>query len=276
MSANRSSIFTEHPTLCGHRGLGSGEVDGHRENTLGSYLACVQAGMSWVEVDLRVTADDVLVCEHFPTTPDGRYIIELTAADTDAAGIMRLTELFEVLPTHVGIDLDIKSSVEDALREAAATTAATLGRLIRPEASRRPLLLTSFDPAALLIARELAPRVPAGLLTWARFPLRKAIPAVKHLGLQAVAAHVGSFSGPNENDRAPFFREAAWSIDLAHRAGLDVMSWCPSGPQLTTLTEAGVDCHVVNDARAAFAQLLDSAPAPPASGGSDDTRPAVS
>lgn len=252
MSASRSSIFATHPTLCGHRGLGSGEVDGHRENTLGSYLACVDAGLDWVEVDLRLTADDVLVCEHFPTAPDGRFIIELTAAETDAAGILRLSELFEALPSRVGINLDVKSSVEDALRDAAATTAAVLGRLIGPESRRRPLLMTSFDPAALLIARGITPQVPAGLLTWARFPLRKAIPAAKHLGLQAVAAHVGSFSGPNENDRAPVFREAQWTIDLAHRAGLDVMSWCPAGEQLDLLSRAGVDCHVVNDAAAAL------------------------
>lgn len=255
MSGTRSSIFAAHPTLCGHRGLGSGTVDGHAENSLSSFLACVDAGLDWVEVDLRITADDVLVCAHFPTTPDGRFIIELTATETDKVGILRLSDLFEAMPAQVGIDLDIKSSVEDALREAPATTAATLGRMIGPEARRRPLLMTSFDPAALLIARERAPQVPAGLLTWARFPLRKAIPAARHLGLQAVAAHVGSFDGPNENDRAPVFREAAWSIDLAHRAGLDVMSWCPSGEAIGTLTEAGVDCHVVNDAARALAAL---------------------
>jgi glycerophosphoryl diester phosphodiesterase len=255
MPGTRSSIFADAPTLCGHRGLGSGVVDGHRENTLGSFLACVDAGLDWVEVDLRVTSDGVVVCEHFPTIADGRYIVEVTAADTDAAGIMRLTELFEALPPHVGVNLDIKSAVEDALREASATTAATLGRLAHRHAARRPLLMTSFDPAALLIARELAPFVPAGLLTWARFPLRKAIPAAKHLGLQAVVAHVGSFSGPNENDRAPVFRDVAWTVDLAHRAGLDVMSWCPTAEALSMLTDAGVDAHVVNDAGRALAQL---------------------
>jgi glycerophosphoryl diester phosphodiesterase len=266
MTRSRSSIFAEHPTLCGHRGLGSGEVDGHLENSLGSFRACVEAGLDWVEVDLRVTADDVLVCEHFPALADGRYIIEIPAAETDAAGVMRLTELFEALPQRIGINLDIKSSVEDALREASATTAAVLGRLIRGESKRRPLLMTSFDPAALVIARELAPRVPAGLLTWHSFPLRKAVPAARHLGLQAVVAHVGSFEGPNENDKAPLIREAAWTVDLAHRAGLDVMSWCPSPDEMTTLTEAGVDCHVVNDAAHALSLLRRAAGVEPVSG----------
>jgi glycerophosphoryl diester phosphodiesterase len=257
MSGTRSSIFTEHPALCGHRGLGSGTVDGHRENSLSSYLACVEAGLDWVEVDLRVTADDVVVCEHYPTIADGRFIVEIPATETDAAGVMRLGELLEALPERIGVNLDIKSAVEDALRERSATTAASIGRMIRAHAGRRPLLMTSFDPAALLMAREHAPGIPAGLLTWPRFPLRKAVPAAKHLGFQAVVAHVGSFSGPNENDRAPIFRDAAWTIDLAHRAGLDVMSWCPSLEAMATLTEAGVDCHVVNGAAQALQHLRD-------------------
>jgi hypothetical protein len=33
------------------------------------------------------------------------------------------------------------------------------------------------------------------------------------------------------------------------------MSWCPTDRTLTTLTEAGVDCHVVNDAARALQQL---------------------
>jgi glycerophosphoryl diester phosphodiesterase len=241
-----SSIFDERPTLCGHRGLGSGEVAGQRENSLGSFLAAVDLGLGWVEVDLRVTADDVVVCEHSPTAPDGRFLIDLPAEETDRLGMLRLTELFDSLPVGVGIDLDIKTSAEDALRPRSATTAATVGRLAASESRRRRLLATSFDPAALLIIRETAPGVPAGLLTWHRFPLRKAIPAAKHLGLQAVVAHTESF-GPNSSDRVPVFRAAAWSVDLAHSVGLDVIAWCPSGDLIDTLTDAGVDAHVVND-----------------------------
>jgi glycerophosphoryl diester phosphodiesterase len=85
--------------------------------------------------------------------------------------------------------------------------------------------------------------------------LRKAVPAAKHLGFQAVVSHIGSFTGPNENDRAPIFRDAAWTVDLAHRAGLDVMSWCPTADAMAELTQAGVDCHVVNDAARALQQL---------------------
>ena len=34
------------PVVIGHRGLGAGEVDGHPENTLGSFLAAAEATFS--------------------------------------------------------------------------------------------------------------------------------------------------------------------------------------------------------------------------------------
>jgi glycerophosphoryl diester phosphodiesterase len=93
-----------------------------------------------------------------------------------------------------------------------------------------------------------------------RFPLRKAIPAARHLGLQVVAAHVGSFS-VNDTDTAPVHREAAWSVDVAHRAGLEVAAWCPKPDEMPLMLEAGVDCFVVNDAPTAvktFRELTDA------------------
>jgi len=241
-------VFADPPVLCGHRGMGKGEVDGHQENTLGSFLAAVECGLDWLEVDVRTTSDGVLVTAHYPTLPDGRFFTDVAYADS--GDLLRVTDLLDALPEHVGVDLDIKSSAEDALRERDATTAAAVGRLAATEVRRRPVLMTSFDPAAVLIAREQAPDVPGGLLTWVRFPLRKAIPAARHLGLQAVAAHVGSFS-VNDTDTAPVHREAAWSVDVAHRAGLEVIAWCPNTDEMPVLLEAGVDCFVVNDVAAA-------------------------
>ena len=232
--------------------MGRGVVDGYTENTLESFLAAVDCGLSWLEVDARTTADGVLVAAHFPTLPDGRFFAELAVDDCD--GALRITDLLDALPEHVGVDLDIKTTAEDALRPRESTTAAAVGRLAAAEVRRRPLLLTSFDPSAVLIARELAPTVPAGLLTWVRFPLRKAIPAARHLGLEVVAVHVDSF-GANEADRAPVHRDAAWSVDVAHRAGLEVIAWCPGVDDLGRFVDAGVDCLVVNDVPAATRAL---------------------
>jgi glycerophosphoryl diester phosphodiesterase len=114
------------------------------------------------------------------------------------------------------------------------------------EQSRRRVLATSFDPAALLIVRERAPAVPLGLITWTRFPLRKAIPAAAHLGVEVVAAHFESFpleGGPVRRGE----REASRSVGVAHAAGLQVAAWCPPSGAARQLIAAGVDCLVVDD-----------------------------
>jgi glycerophosphoryl diester phosphodiesterase len=81
--------------------------------------------------------------------------------------------------------------------------------------------------------------VPLGLLTWIRFPLRKAIPAARHLGLDVVAAHVESFPP-----------DAGPPVRVAHEAGLEVAAWCPLAEEREPLLAAGVDCLVIDDVTA--------------------------
>jgi glycerophosphoryl diester phosphodiesterase len=235
-------VFADVPVLCGHRGSGRGAA----ENTLPSFRAAVQAGMSWVEVDARVTADRVLVARHDAVVEDGRYVSELSSRETDELGLMRVADLLEDLPAGIGVDVDLKTSLEDAQRPRGETTAALVADLVADE--RRPLLVTSFDPAALMIVRERAPQIPLGLLTWVRFPLRKAIPAAVHLGVQVVAPHAESL-GLRQEVPLVGERPIAESIRVAHDAGLQVVAWCPLPAEREVLIEAGIDCLVVDDVR---------------------------
>lgn len=223
------SVFGDTPVLCGHRGMGRGD----EENTLPSFRAAVAAGLRWVEVDARATADGVLVARHDPELEDGRAIADLTAAETDDAGLMRVEDLFAEMPSGVSIDVEVKTALEDTLRPRERTTAALAAALVARH--DRHVLVTSFDPAALVIVRERLPAVPLGLLTWIRFPLRKAIPAARHLGLDVVAAHVESF--PPDADRP---------VRVAHEAGLEVAAWCPAPEERGALLAAGVDCLVID------------------------------
>jgi glycerophosphoryl diester phosphodiesterase len=156
---------------------------------------------------------------------------------------MRVAELLEDLPPEIGIDLEVKSAIEDALRPRDETTAARVADLA---ATRPGVLVTSFDASVLGIVRERAPRVPIGLLTWRRFPLRKAIPAAVHLGAQVIAPEVESFGlrGATMLNERPI----ADSIRIAHQAGLQVVAWCPRREEREPLTAAGVDCLIVDDA----------------------------
>jgi glycerophosphoryl diester phosphodiesterase len=244
------TVFADPPVLCGHRGSGQGIVGGQRENTLGSCRAAVEYGLGWIEVDARITADGVLVARHDPVADDGRFVADISSAETDELGLMRLGDLLEDLPPAVAVDVDVKTSLEDALRPRASTTAGLVADLVGRESARRRILVTSFDPAALLIVRERAPTVPLGLLTWIRFPLRKAIAAAVHLGTDVVAAHVESFP-LSEASGATGEREIATSVAIAHEAGLQVAAWCPGPAEVDVLIEAGVDCLFVDDVPAA-------------------------
>ena len=235
-------VFVDVPVLCGHRGSGRGPG----ENTIPSFRAAVAAGLPWVEVDARTNADGVLVAYHEAVVADGRYVSQLRSQETDELGLMRVGDLLEDLPPHIGVDIDLKSSLEDAQRPRDETTGALVGDLAAQQANGRTVLITSFDPSALLIAREHAPSAPLGLLTWLRFPLRKAIPAAVHLGLQVIAPHVESFGlrqhRPRQGERA-----IAESVAVAHAAGLQVVAWCPLREERRVLLDAGVDCLCVDD-----------------------------
>jgi glycerophosphoryl diester phosphodiesterase len=238
------ALFEHAPALAGHRGAGRGVVSGYAENTLESCLAAVRWGLRWLEIDGRLTADGVLVARHDPRLDDGRFVIDVPAAET---GLTTIAALFEGLPRDVGIDLEVKTSLEDALRPRDQTTGAAASDLAAAErAAGRPMVLTSFDASVLLIAKERHPELATGLLTWTRFPLRKSIPAAVHLGCEVVAPQFASFPLPGTPAEA-MERDLRDVIAVAHRAGLEVVAWCPKPPEEALLAEAGVDCIIVDD-----------------------------
>ncbi|CAA9231717.1 MAG: hypothetical protein AVDCRST_MAG50-1109 [uncultured Acidimicrobiales bacterium] len=240
--------------VIGHRGLGKGVVDGHVENTRASFQAAVDAGVQWLETDVRACGDGTLVLAHHPTTAEGRFFSELSFAEASACGVATLDELLDWVPDGVGLNLEVKSSLEDAVKPRGETTAARFAARVADIRREHRLLVTSFDPSALLIVREHAPEVAIGLLGWVAYPLRKVIPAAAHLGCSAVVGHAAAF-GPNSTDSAPFHREASWAVRVAHDAGLAVGAWCPGPDAAVQLIEAGVDAVIVNEVPAVLAAL---------------------
>jgi glycerophosphoryl diester phosphodiesterase len=253
MGAN--GIFGSSAVLLGHRGCGKGIVEGHVENTLGSFLAAVRMGLEWIEVDVRRTADDVLVVTHNPARQDGVFWTDLTGSQAAASGVLRLDDLLAALPDGVGVDFDVKSSLEDAPRSRALTTMGLLAPVLRREARRRPVLVTSFDAAALGIARELAPKVPRGLLTWVEFPVGHAVAFAAHLDVDVLALHGGSLK-PNRVEPAPLQRPLEQVIDTVHATGLELMAWCPGSRFSRQLIAAGVDALCVNNVPRILDDLL--------------------
>lgn len=221
-------------------------MDGHLENSLSSLLAAVALGVDWVELDVTRTADGVLVVHHDPASDDGDFLVQRTADELAPHTYPTLAEVLDALPVEVAVDLDLKTVLEDAPGGWGSGTVALVAPVLAAEVSRRRLLTTSFDVAALLWLREQVPGLALGLITWVDFPLRMAVTAAAHLDLDVICLHHRSF-GPNPVEQGPVHRPPAVSIDVAHEAGLEVLAWCPGAEAVGPLVEAGVDAVCVND-----------------------------
>ncbi|HEY3005998.1 MAG TPA: glycerophosphodiester phosphodiesterase [Kribbellaceae bacterium] len=230
----------------GHRGCGRGTVEGYLENTLESFLAAVGFGADWVEVDVRRTSDDHLVVAHHPADDAGIFYADITGDEAYLRGALPLAELLDALPPGVGVDFDVKSSMEDATRARALTTTGQLAGVVRRESRRRPVLISSFDAGALDIARELAPGVARGLLTWMHFPIGQAVAAAGHLDVQVLATHWGSLR-PNDIEPEMLQRPLDYVVDVVHATGREVLAWCPALTVARELLDAGVDALCVNN-----------------------------
>lgn len=238
-------VFPHPPTLVGHRGMGAGVVDGYAENTVESFLAALDAGIDWLEVDVQRTTDDRLVVAHDPVLSDGAPLAELTVTEAERRGVVRLEALLEALPPEAGVVYDVKSSIQDAGRVSGATTATLLARSAAA-AEDRPAVALSFDPAALRHMREAGPGLALGLLTWIRVPIGQAVAAAAHLDVQVLAAHVGSLwrsAGTGRLDLPPL----EGVLSRLHDSARQLVVWCPSRRPARSLAAAGVDALVVDD-----------------------------
>jgi len=210
--------------------------------------------MTWLEADVRRTRDDVLVVAHDEAYPDGMRVADVNAAEADRRGTLRLQTLLARLPAEVGLDLDLKSAIDDSLRPRSCTTAALLAPVVAAEVRRRPLLVTSFDPAALGALRARAPSLPLGWLTWHHFPLDAAVAACAHMDVDVLGLHVGSLVG-HRGPGAVRPATVAGTLPFVHGAGRRLMVWCPAADSAGALLEAGADAVVVDEVPRALAFL---------------------
>ena len=254
-------IFAAQPTIVGHRGFGSGQRGGFRENTVASFLAAVAAGVSWVELDVHRSSDGELVIRHDPVAPGGGFIVTRTAADLAAAGVVGLAEVLAALPASVGVNIDVKTVSDDAVDPSAQRTAALVAHVLHQERGTRPFLVSSFDPSVPVYLhgrRDFIGDVALGLITGIDFPAHHAVPAAANLGLDAVCLHTGTLNLRRDQLR-PMDLSPERIIGTAHEAGLEVLTWSPSPAEAVRLAAARVDAVCVNDIPGVQAALASAA-----------------
>ena len=149
-----------------HRGLHENAA-GVIENTASAFRAAVEGGFS-IETDIQITADGEAMVHHDfalgRLTLGSRHLAAMTAAglkevpfkDTSDR-MMTLGELCDFVGGRVPLVIELKSRFDGNF--ALATRAADV---LKSYAG--PAALMSFDPAPVAALREIAPRLPRGIV----------------------------------------------------------------------------------------------------------------
>ena len=243
--------FLEAPTpiAMAHRG---GAIE-HLENTFPAFAACVDMGYRYLETDVRVTADGVLVVFHDPTlervTDRSGRIEQLSWAEVSAARIggrepiMKLEDLLGAWP-DVRFNLDIK----------AAGVLAPLVRTVRRLGVADRICLGSFSDARIAAARRVfGPSVCTSLGPRGVAALRLSSYSPRAAGLVRIQA--GCAQVPLQLGGRALVDERF--IAAAHARGLQVHVWTVDTPEeCTAMLDMGVD-GVMTDRPAMLRELLE-------------------
>ena len=248
-----SGVF-EATEVIGHRGAGRGVVDGARENTVASFELAARSGADWIEIDVRRTGDDELVLYHNAALDDGRAVVDLSFEECRKAGLVGLAEGLAAIPDAIGLDVDVKTVMEDTVDAPARRTVSLLLPYLRREAERRRVFVCSFDPGLLLAVGEGAPGVPTAWMPYVRNPADSAIPGAVGMGCPVVAVDARAL-GSNGEEPRPGRRSLEYTVEVAHRAGLEIVSWCPDPVDVARFAAAGMDAVVVDDVPGAVTAL---------------------
>jgi glycerophosphoryl diester phosphodiesterase len=149
------------PKVIGHRGA----MAYAPENTLASFREARRRGATWVEIDVKLTADSVPIVLHDASLKRTTGVDRL-AAETRRADLPTSVPTFEqaIACFHelgLGCNVEIKPC-EGREIETARVAVATLRRCW--PASLPPPLLSSFKEESLLAARKAAPEFACALL----------------------------------------------------------------------------------------------------------------
>jgi glycerophosphoryl diester phosphodiesterase len=159
------------PAVIGHRGAAGAAP----ENTLASIRKARELGATWIEFDVKLTQDGHAILFHddrLERTTDGRGAVAATTLAQirrlDAGGWFGPAFRGEPVPTFeqalvlcAELDLEIKPCANREMETAQVTMATLLDKW--PRDMPAPLV-SSFAPACLRVARDMAPGVPRGYL----------------------------------------------------------------------------------------------------------------
>jgi glycerophosphoryl diester phosphodiesterase len=230
------------PLVIAHRGASMSAP----ENTLAAFVCAADLGAHAVELDAKLTADGCVVVHHDLTlgrTTDGSgKIAERTLSELkrlDAGGrfgerfinerIPTLGEVFEAVGHRLLINVELTNygSLFDRL------VSAVLEQVHEHELEER-ILLSSFNPVALLKARQLDPGIRTGLLE---------LPGLPRLVRVLQRALV-----PHNDLHPPVSKTTVGLLQSEHAAGRRVNVWTVNDrDRIEELIGQGADGIITDD-----------------------------
>jgi glycerophosphoryl diester phosphodiesterase len=141
-----SPLISAHRGSCGIRGLPAAE----------RYDRAIKLGVDYVELDVRRTADGLLVNYHDDVTPSGRATSSLTYAEMKAefgADLLTLAELLDVVAGRVGLHVDLKEPGDQG----------DIVQMLFAHKARARFVVTTGDVESIRAVKDRFPEVQAGL-----------------------------------------------------------------------------------------------------------------
>lgn len=208
--------------IIGHRGASAS----HPENTVEAFRAAAEQGAHGIELDVRRSADDVLVVSHDAHVADGRVIRELDASDLPRS-IPTLAEALDAC-ADLWINIEIKNMPNDPDYDSEHGLSVAVAGLVSAYDANNRVIVSSFNISSVDRIRSIDPSIPVGWLVWAQSAPTTLIDRAEAHGMQAIH--------PNDLlvDRS--------FVSKAHAAGLAVTVWTVDDlDRMRELIEFGVD-----------------------------------
>ncbi|WP_421996837.1 glycerophosphodiester phosphodiesterase [Reyranella sp.] len=217
------------PKVIGHRGAAAYAP----ENTLESFREAKRRGATWVETDVKLTADGVPILMHDESLKRTTGLDRLVA-QTPRAELPAIVPTFEeAIACWAGLGLGCNVEIKPCPGREEETAVAAVETIRRCWPASLPIpLLSSFKDPSLAAAHRAAPELPRALLIDAHGDTWEA-------RARAVAA-----VGINTNGKR---LTAPWAVDIK-QAGFLLSVYTIDDPAVArTLVAMGADC-VITDA----------------------------
>lgn len=222
------------PLVLGHRGASAHAGD----NTIEAFELAVAHGADGVELDVRFTADKVVVLNHDADIGEMGPLVyhDFAVVRATHPEMPTLDEALGVLG-DLAVNVEIKNSPMDADYDPSHEMADVIARWVARHDLYDRVIVTSFNPDTVAALRRADETIVTGQLVDIGFDIAR--------GAAAIAAAGHTWIAPWVADVAA---DPGRLIAASHAVGLRMVTWTADDPDdIAVLAAAGIDAFISND-----------------------------